>query len=1280
MTTPVSQDNKPIFDGLSGLVGIDAVVDELLTNVLPNDERLKGLYSIIADRKAELHEHLVQQLTIAARGGPDVQSVAPYINAGALDKGALDMLKKLTGALPHLEMGRSAMAKETSPLADLLGALLKGPKAFLGAFARLLLALQRAQPGPHFDPGQPEVIFPLLSALASRPAVIEAIKKGVHSAADQAAHKARLEVEQLMMQLLTQFEGEGASTAGFSLPPDTAPGDLIDQMLDRLAVPMLPGGRILSPALIAVLLSAEDMPDSLYWRLGGVHGTVKFVKDLTQKLILDPTIGTVFVSHLYDSNLMQRLIEVQIEQVSELTGGPFRYRGGDMQVVHGGLEITEEQFEKTLDYMKECLTECLKSSSLSEEDKEQAKGEFLEKLVEPYRGQIVRSSAPELPPGQGLTAGVVSDFTCVLQVKQGQEMALREALDKASQQIDGGSSPLYGLKTVHYLRMVLLDGGSRLLFAADYDGVFQDLVHDIADNAAPLFDSLFSFCQIGAATQEGYPGKCSTLRKEFADFLRRAEIKGVVFYSSYADEFPNADLKEIRAALEFHQSMLYLIQRVERGEKLDLVAETRHQMLRAKDVAAGLERPAPGPAVALSRQLPGDKGKSAGGVTEFAMLVPVKPENIALVRQTLLVTHRHIDANASPISRLGTVQNVRALFLDDGARLFLASEYDGTFQDYMDDFIDRTGALFDGILSKCEDIRTEGGKIVKYQNPCSVKRVEFGEYLRTVQLESSLFYSGFTDYPGPNVKMTRAALRFHRNMTDLLERIDWGEKLDYFREMHNLLAAAERSGAIPESGMWTPEPSEPSVGRELEDSIEQHLDDIQGIILRDYRLAVGVYLFVRIGSAEAGRRWLEQLGPRVTSTAAWDIAKPQYTVNVALNHEGLRNLGALPQKILDAFPEEFRVGMAEPKRTEMMGDTGVSGPANWHVGGTNTGSDGQPSTVHGLVVFQAGSDAELAAAMDWYNSVLRAVPEVQIVYRQDAAQLYSNPADWREHFGFRDGIAEPFVKGSKETKYKGQDPELPAGEFILGYRALDTRHEVPVQLEDLCKNGSYLVLRKLYQDVFAFRKFLKKTAKPEIPGSEELLAAKMVGRWRSGAPLIKAQTEDDPALGADPTRNNDFNFDDDKDFYVVPAGAHIRRGYPRGSSTSGREQLHRIMRRGMPYGKPLPADAAENDSEERGIVFVFVGASIANQFEFVQREWMNGYLLLDPVRSHDTDPMVGDNQAGTMWIPQKDPELGKMPFEEEITGLPRFVTVKGGGYFFVPGIEALKVLAREVTE
>jgi Dyp-type peroxidase family len=228
----------------------------------------------------------------------------------------------------------------------------------------------------------------------------------------------------------------------------------------------------------------------------------------------------------------------------------------------------------------------------------------------------------------------------------------------------------------------------------------------------------------------------------------------------------------------------------------------------------------------------------------------------------------------------------------------------------------------------------------------------------------------------------------------------------------------------------------------------------------------------------------------------------------------------------------------------------------------------------------SGQEAALQQHLDSALGSQDGLPGVSVIHRLDVGMLPTT----RTHLGYMDGIGAPVIEGDDSPVYPGQGPAIKAGEFILGYR--DERGNLPPmpQPEALGRNGTYLAFRKLRSHVAEFRQFLRANA--ESPEEEEWLHAKMVGRWSSGAPLVLAPERDDPELGADRQRNNDFGYyEEDPKGLKCPAGAHIRRVNPRDAlkDTLSDVNIHRVLRRGFTYGPMLPEGAMEDDGVERGL-------------------------------------------------------------------------------------------------
>jgi Dyp-type peroxidase family len=272
-----------------------------------------------------------------------------------------------------------------------------------------------------------------------------------------------------------------------------------------------------------------------------------------------------------------------------------------------------------------------------------------------------------------------------------------------------------------------------------------------------------------------------------------------------------------------------------------------------------------------------------------------------------------------------------------------------------------------------------------------------------------------------------------------------------------------------------------------------------------------------------------------------------------------------------------------------------------------------------------------------------------------------------DHFGYRDRLSQPVIEGSGDEPTPGSGAPLKPGEFILGYPDESGVQPPLPQPEALSRNGSFMAYRRLEEHVGKFRDFLRANGKTHE--EQELIAAKLMGRWRSGAPLTLAPEKDDPALGADLQRNNNFNYkQEDPQGYAVPLGSHMRRMNPR--DTAANMNRRRMIRRGATYGPHLPEGTPE-DGKERGIAAFVICGSLIRQFEFAQNVWVNDRNFHELGNEHD--PIIGA-QDGTLEF-----KIPKRPIRRKITGLPAFTTVRGGAYFFLPGLKALRWLAAGAT-
>jgi Dyp-type peroxidase family len=432
------------------------------------------------------------------------------------------------------------------------------------------------------------------------------------------------------------------------------------------------------------------------------------------------------------------------------------------------------------------------------------------------------------------------------------------------------------------------------------------------------------------------------------------------------------------------------------------------------------------------------------------------------------------------------------------------------------------------------------------------------------------------------------------------------------------------------------------------------MGDIQATVLRPrpspYK---GEYVVLRIDEAAQGREMCHRIIPYIAPAEEWWVPSIPAWIGIAFTYKGLKALG-LPQASLDSFSEEFRQGMAA--RASIINDIGENAPANWEYPfGT--------SDMHVALAIYSQDDQNLESVLQRALQTQNDLPKVSVVYRMKFSEL----PEGRNPFGFKDGLHNPKIEGSGIDP-PGYEATVKAGEFIMGYPDENGQTATSPEPEVLRRNGTFIAFRKFHMRVAAFRKYLREqTSSPE---EEELIAAKMIGRWRSGAPLVLAPEHDNPKLGTDPNRNNDFSYADDMAGLKCPFSAHIRRVNPRDALKNDlvAVNLHNIIRRGTNYGPPLPEGLLEDDGVQRGAVFLLVGAYIKRQFEFLQSQWITDGNFI----SHGTeqDPIIGNNEGeGVFTIP-------KRPVRRRLHGLPRFVVVRGGEYLFMPGLRALKWLAQ----
>ena len=636
----------------------------------------------------------------------------------------------------------------------------------------------------------------------------------------------------------------------------------------------------------------------------------------------------------------------------------------------------------------------------------------------------------------------------------------------------------------------------------------------------------------------------------------------------------------------------------------------------------------------------------------------------------------------------------------DPGRLLFLSNYDGTWDNYLDDFVAKlaggvgqiwgSGVGFPGVTD---------GEVFK-------------NWARLQQTRTSVWYSAYPD-------LTVEAINNHSEIREgLFAPIDRKEHLlrTWLLRFGQAGKTMRIDGESVEREGWT----KWIPFRDRGPAFNPRSEDIQGLLLKSYEpLKYSATIFLRIGEgAQAQSKvWLRHLLERITH-AGVKSADVKTAVNVAFTKTGLSKLG-LAQDELATFPSPFVEGMTEQRRRRILGDLVAeeSRPARWRWGGPRKPVD------LALLVFEDSAEKRDRARQEWVD-LFKSLGCGDVVNHVDThLSRY-------EHFGFPDGISQPIIQGTdaakalsrEELRWHGVQP----GEFVLGY-ADGSGKVAPMpsfgpKSQDLARNGSYLVMRQLSQDVRGFWQHLDEEARArgESNGNfqevREEIAARLVGRTLTGDPLMSKDAQknryknhqvqlamlhvgfawralrqsttlkwktfrgvEEPKIVKDVRKDNQFGFRDDPEGFLCPVGAHMRRANPRDLLGDRRAAAleavnrRRILRRGRLYGSALERDnalqpAAAGADEDRGLMFMCFNSDIERQFEFIQSQWINNPAFDGLYQESDgfvTPRFAGDGRATS----QRD------PVRDRFLGLKTFVTVRGGAYFFLPGIRALRHLA-----
>jgi Dyp-type peroxidase family len=638
-------------------------------------------------------------------------------------------------------------------------------------------------------------------------------------------------------------------------------------------------------------------------------------------------------------------------------------------------------------------------------------------------------------------------------------------------------------------------------------------------------------------------------------------------------------------------------------------------------------------------------------------------------------------SNQGDLAGIPSIHFARWVIVDGGRRLVFFSNFDGSWDNYLGDFIDKSHTGLTAVWSNCVGFpRTKG-----LTGGGATDEQRFKAYSRDSQIPTQVWYSAYRWLSVSNIN-NNSKLRL-----GLYGEMDAAAATEWLRRFSDGSQSATQPTQLNEAPVASP-------------MID--VADVQGLVARSYQpLREAFYVPVHFTDPRgpaAARAWVGALAGRVTpgSTSTREAQRLGRALNVAFTYAGVEALG-LDETTLGTFGREFIEGMTGEHRQRALGDTGPVAPDTWAWGGPRN------PTVHAMLFLFATTPEGLHALLAEEASSAAAAG-VTLGDPLDSIMLAGD----KEHFGFHDGIAQPRIHGLKaDADAASTEPRIPAGEVVLGYAnaygQLPATPSVPVTEAarklfelappdpydttlgdrlDLGKNGSYVVFRQLAQDVKGFWSFVDGASGHQAE-RRKWLAARMVGRWPNGTPVEHDPDTEPPTFDAE--NANKFLYTADLHGERCPLGSHIRRTNPRdGMGPNPAESVlvadrHRLLRRGRAYGPPLaasfdPADVLASDGAgERGLHFICFNTDIGRQFEFVQNTWANS-MKFDGLYA-DPDPVIAPHRDPA--DPGTHPEevsrftVQKCPVRHRVSDLPRFVTIRGGAYLFMPGMKALRYLA-----
>lgn len=645
-----------------------------------------------------------------------------------------------------------------------------------------------------------------------------------------------------------------------------------------------------------------------------------------------------------------------------------------------------------------------------------------------------------------------------------------------------------------------------------------------------------------------------------------------------------------------------------------------------------------------------------------------------------LVEHRF---RAGFVLDIGTIHYARWFRLPGTDKLVFLSNYDGSWESYLEDFITKAHLGQSAVWSN--GVGFPKTRLLLFGGASDGAR--FKRWVRRQQIETRFWYTRF-----PTLTTDRM-----RNNALICEGLAKARTESEAQAWIDLFGSRPRPPAAMEH-------------EEIQSLVFGGMGKLQAAELIPIRIPDGNeawqgWLLGLLGVGEEGAP-----GASPFRVSFGDAPPSQEACVLALSAAGLRRfgLGALPFDLgggrrgstLETFPAAFMDGMASERRSRILSDLGPSSAANWPW----AQEAGEP---HAVMIVYGRDAATLSQRTAALRGLLAATHGFEVLPGIRMKDRRGQPDDDHEPFGFRDGVSQPVIKGTRPVDDPGQDIHLvEPGEFVLGYpdnrgdtpptplvaasedrgilpglaantpdRFPDFKSDDDNAPRDFGRNGSFLVIRQLEQDAAGFKAYTQsksdelRGAFPGLGVEGNWVAARMVGRWHDGSSLVRHPLRP----GGPDDADNDFLYGrEDPQGLRCPYGAHIRRAFPRDSqSPESADQLsvsnrHRLLRRGRPYVAP----GASGDAEAEGILFMCLNADIERQFEFVQQTWLGSpqFHGLD----NEPDPIAagqtGNGGRSAFTIPTT---FGPMTLRD----MQSFVTVRNGGYFFLPSWSALRFLA-----